>query len=76
MPLACSIAWYDKQDFPLEGSTISHTCATQLLAQGVHLRVVMEILGHSQVSLTMNAYSHVALTFQKEVARRMDEPLS
>jgi integrase len=31
-----------------------HTCASLLILQGVHLRVVMEILGHSQIHLTMN----------------------
>lgn len=36
-----------------------HTAATLLLAQGVPMRVVMEILGHSQISVTMR-YQHVA----------------
>lgn len=35
-----------------------HTAATLLLAQGVDQRVVMEILGHSQISMTAR-YSHV-----------------
>lgn len=43
-----------------------------LLVQGVHPRVVMEILGHSQISLTMNTYSHVAPQLQDEAAQRMD----
>jgi integrase len=55
---------------------LRHTCATLLLVQGVHLRVVMEILGHSQISLTMNTYSHVVPTLQQDAARRMDEVLS
>jgi integrase len=55
---------------------LRHTCATLLLVQGVHPRVVMEILGHSQISLTMNTYSHVVPTLQKEAARRMDDLLS
>ncbi len=38
---------------------LRHTAASLLLEQGVHPRVVMEILGHSQISLTMNTYSHV-----------------
>lgn len=55
---------------------LRYTCATLLLVQGVHPRVVMEILGHSQISLTMNTYSHVVPTLQQEAARRMDEALS
>ncbi len=42
-----------------------HTAATLLLTQGVHPRVAMQILGHSQISLTLNTYSHVP----KEVSR-------
>ena len=54
---------------------LRHTCATLLLAQGIHPRVVMEILGHSQISLTMNTYSHVVPALQKEAAGRMDDVL-
>lgn len=39
---------------------LRHLCASLLLAQGMHPRVIMEILGHSQISLTMNTYSHAA----------------
>ena len=45
---------------------LRHTCASLLLAQDVHPPVVMEILGHSQISLTMNTYSHVIPQLQQE----------
>lgn len=51
---------------------LRHTCASLLLAQGVHPRVAMDILGHSQISLTMNSYSHVVPARQREAAGRMD----
>src|SRR5262245_26109709 len=35
---------------------LRHSCATLLLAQGVNARVIMETLGHGQVSLTLNTY--------------------
>jgi integrase len=54
---------------------LRHSCATLLLVQGVSPRVVMEILGHSQIGLTMNTYSHVALDLQREAAGRMDAVL-
>jgi site-specific recombinase XerD len=38
---------------------LRHACASLLLVQGVHPRVVMETLGHSQISLTTNTYSNV-----------------
>ena len=36
-----------------------HTAATLLLSEGIHPRVVMELLGHSQMRTTMDTYSHV-----------------
>jgi integrase len=54
---------------------LRHTCATLLLAQQVPARVVMELLGHSQISLTMNLYSHVIPALRKEAAERMEVAL-
>jgi len=55
---------------------LRHACASLLLAQGVHPRVVMETLGHSQIALTMNTYSHVLPALQREAAASMDKVLS
>jgi len=54
---------------------LRHGCASLLLAQGVHPRVVMETLGHSAISLTMNTYSHVSSALQREAANRIDAAL-
>jgi integrase len=43
-----------------------------LLAQGVHPKVVQEILGHSQISLTMDTYSTVLPSVSREPAEQMD----
>jgi integrase len=51
---------------------LRHTCATLLIAQGVHPRVVMETLGHSQISITMDLYAHVTSTMQADAAAKMD----
>lgn len=51
---------------------LRHSCATLLMAQGVSPRVVMETLGHSQVSLTLNTYSHVLPSLQQDAAAKMD----
>lgn len=51
---------------------LRHSCASLLIAEGVHPRLIMETLGHSQISLTMNRYAHVAPVVQREVAGRMD----
>ena len=55
---------------------LRHTCASLLLAQGVSARVVMEILGHSRISLTMNTYTHVLPVLYDEAATKMSAALS
>lgn len=54
---------------------LRHTAASLLLLQGVSPRVVMEILGHSQIALTMNTYSHVAPELQVQAMSSMSEAL-
>ena len=49
---------------------LRHTTATLLLTR-VHPRVVMETLGHSQISLTLDTYSHVLPGLQAEAEHRM-----
>lgn len=54
---------------------LRHSCASFLIAQGTHPRVVMEILGHSQISVTMNTYGHVAIDGQREAMDKVQEKL-
>jgi integrase len=54
---------------------LRHACASLMLAQGEHPRVVMETLGHSKISITMNTYSRVIPALQREAADRMDQLL-
>lgn len=54
---------------------LRHSCATLLLVQGVSPRVVMDVLGHSQIGLTMNTYSHVIPDLRRDAARRLQELL-
>jgi integrase len=51
---------------------LRHTAATLLLGQGVHAKIVSEMLGHSNIAITMDLYSHVTPTMQKEAARALD----
>lgn len=51
---------------------LRHTHATLLLQQGVHPKIVSERLGHSTVSITLDTYSHVIPTMQKEAAEMFD----
>ena len=45
-----------------------HTAATLLLSENVHPRVVMELLGHSQMRTTTDIYSHVMPALAREAA--------
>src|SRR5436305_1493943 len=54
---------------------LRHSCATMLLGMNVHPKIVQEILGHSQISMTMDIYSHILPTMQEEAAHKIDEAL-
>ena len=47
------------------------TAATLLLSEGIHPRVVMELLGHRQMRTTTDTYSHVMPALAQEAAERM-----
>jgi integrase len=52
-----------------------HTAATLLLSEGVHPRVVMEVLGHAQMRTTTDTYSHVLPALGRDAAERMGNAL-
>ena len=58
---------------PLHYHGLRHGAATLLAAQGVPPRVAMEILGHAQISTTMNIYAHVAPELQREATDKVAE---
>jgi integrase len=60
---------------PIRLHDTRHGCATLLTAAGVPPRVVMEILGHSQISLTMDVYTHVTHDTQRKAISHMDRLL-
>ena len=83
-PISCHNL-YDRSWKPLLGKSglpldtrfhdLRHTCATLLLIKGVHLKVVQEILGHSNIAITLDTYSHVLPNMQKEAIQAMDSLL-
>lgn len=54
---------------------LRHTCASLLLAQGVDARVIMETLGHSTITMTLDTYAHVMQMTPRAAADRMDDAL-
>lgn len=51
---------------------LRHTHATLLLAAGVHPKIVSERLGHASITLTLDTYSHVLPTMQKDASNRLE----
>src|ERR671920_952935 len=54
---------------------LRHTCATLLLTKNVNPKVVSEMLGHSNIAITLDTYSHVLPNMQDSAARALEEAL-
>src|SRR5258707_7738245 len=54
---------------------LRHSAATLLLSLGVHPKVVQELLGHTQISMTMDVYSHVLPGMQQDAMSKLDAAL-
>ena len=60
---------------PIRFHDLRHTHATLLLQQGVHPKIVAERLGHANVGMTLDTYSHVLPNMQQEAVQKLDEAL-
>ena len=54
---------------------LRHSAATILLSMGVHPKVVQELLGHNQISMTMDIYSYALPTMQKDAVIKLNDAL-
>ncbi|MBV9019862.1 MAG: site-specific integrase [Chloroflexi bacterium] len=65
-----------KADLPdIRFHDLRHSAATLLLSLGVHPKVVQEILGHSQITMTMDIYSHVLPSMHEEAMHPLNEAI-
>src|SRR5215207_1725443 len=55
---------------------LRHTCATLLLSRNVHPKYVQELLGHANIAITLDTYSHVIPSMGDQTARAMEDALS
>jgi integrase len=55
---------------------LRHSSATLLLSLGVHPKVVQEILGHSQISMTLDIYSHVLPGMHQDAMARLNAAIA
>ncbi len=60
---------------PISFHGLRHTCATLLLAKGVHPKIVSEMLGHANIGITLDTYSHVIPSMDDATAGAMDVAL-
>jgi integrase len=60
---------------PMRFHDLRHTAATLLLMQGIHPKVVSEMLGHSTISMTLDTYSHVLPDMQRDATAAFDRLL-
>ena len=51
---------------------LRHTAATMMLGQSIHPKVVAEMLGHSRIGTTLDPYSHVTPTMQRQATEAID----
>jgi integrase len=56
---------------PIRVHDLRHSYASIALARGVHPKVVQEALGHSTIAITLDLYSHVVPSLQREAAKEM-----
>ena len=54
---------------------LRHTCATLLLVAGENPKVVSERLGHANITLTLDTYSHVQPTLQQQSTSKLESLL-
>ncbi len=54
---------------------LRHSAATILLTMRVHPKIVQELLGHNQISMTMDIYSHVLPTMQGDAMSKLNDAL-
>jgi len=60
---------------PIRFHDLRHSYASIALAQGVHPKVVQEAMGHATIAVTLDLYSHVVPSLQREAARTMGAAL-
>jgi integrase len=51
---------------------LRHTCAALLIAEGAHPRAIMERLGHSSITVTLNTYGHLFPAIDEALSDRLD----
>jgi len=51
---------------------LRHTFATTMLTKNIHPKIVQQMLGHANITVTLNTYSHVLPSMQKEAVGHLE----
>ncbi|MGN1411448.1 MAG: tyrosine-type recombinase/integrase [Oscillospiraceae bacterium] len=54
---------------------LRHTCATMMLTAGITPKVAQQILGHSEISTTLDTYSHVLKKVEIDATEKLDKQI-
>ena len=55
---------------------LRHSTATLLLSQGADPKIIQEVLGHAQIGIPMDTYSHALPTMQQEAMANLNRLLT
>lgn len=61
-----------KQLKPIRYHDLRHTCATAMIASGVSIKTVQERLGHADIKITLDTYTHNTKAMDEKAAYEMD----
>ena len=72
LPNSMSNEWrkiINKYDLkPISFHALRHSCASLMVAEGINFKLIQERLGHSDIRMTLNTYSHLSKEQEKKAA--------
>jgi len=71
-----SITKVTGKDLKFRLHDLRHTHATLMLQADIHPKIVQERLGHSSINQTLDTYSHVIPSMQKEAVKKLKNTLN
>ncbi|WP_353957340.1 tyrosine-type recombinase/integrase [Paenibacillus silvae] len=61
--------------FPYSFHDLRHTVASLMLAENINPKIVKEVLGHSDMTVTLDIYSHVLPVVHQQTASQYEDML-
>ena len=76
LPIGAALALLRRAGLPdIRFHDLRHTFATLQLTAGTNPKIVSEVLGHKDIAITLDRYSHALPTMQTEAMARLDAVL-